>query len=218
MRDDTDNTQLVRNTGGQLVCKWKDRSIFFMEILEMTQIHWKSAFENMTFEQINEWVQMYQDRLVGSAIFTRSNSWGSKLVQWGEKHLFAQTKEKSSFIPSHTGSIIYYHNDVYIFDMKPPRASVQPLAEYLYSTDEDYVLVLRDFPIDTRMFSLNCEFHIGEVYPYLSALRSVFTKRESKYRKHCSEFHCRELQKQGVLKCVNPEITPDELFHILTER
>lgn len=142
----------------------------------MTQIHFKSAFDDMTFEQIKEWVEMYQDRLVGSAIFTRSGNLGSKIVQWGERHLFSK-KSKGSFIPSHTGSIIYYDKDIYIFDMKPLKASVQKLADYLYWTDEDYVIVLRDFPIDTRMFSLNCAYHIGEFYPYLSAIRSVFTKK-----------------------------------------
>lgn len=183
----------------------------------MVQYHNKTAFNGMTFSQIQEWVSLYQDRLVGSAIFTKNNTLGSKLVQWGEKHLFAKTKH-TGFTPSHTGSIIYYNNNVYIFDMKPPKATVQPLATYLYTTDEDFVLVLRDFPLDTRMFSLNCIDHVGENYPYLSALRSVFTKRESKYRRHCSEFHLRQLQRQGVFKDVNPEITPDELYHIMIRK
>lgn len=181
----------------------------------MVQYHNKTAFKGMTFLQIQEWISLYQDRLVGSAIFTKNNTLGSKLVRWGETHLFAKVCKHGGFVPSHTGSIIYYENDIYIFDMKPPRASVQPLAEYLFSTDEDYVLVLRDFPLDTRMFSLNCIDHIGESYPYLSALRSVFTKRESKFRRHCSEFHLRQLQRQDVLKELNPEITPDELYHCL---
>ena len=181
----------------------------------MVQIHYKSAFDNMTLEQIREWISLYKDRLVGSAIFTKSNTLGSKLVQWGETHLFAKVKEcDKKFVPSHTGSIIYYCDDIYIFDMKPPRACVQPLAEYLHDTTDDFVLVMRDFELDTRMFSLNCIFHIGEFYPYLSALRSVFTKRPSKYVRHCSEFHIRELQKQDLFKDVNPEITPDELYHL----
>ena len=181
----------------------------------MVQYHNKTAFKGMTFEQIQEWISLYQDRLVGSAIFTKNNTLGSKLVRWGETHLFAKTSKHSGFVPSHTGSIIYYNNDVYIFDMKPPRASVQPLAEYLFSTDEDYVLVLRDFPIDTRMFSLNLQFYIGKFYPYFSALRSVFTKRQSKWNMHCSELHARMLALCGhkFPEDFNFECTPDELFH-----
>ena len=83
----------------------------------MVQIHYKSAFDNMTLEQIREWITLYKDRLVGSAIFTKSNTLGSKLVQWGETHLFAKVKEcDKKFVPSHTGSIIYYCDDIYIFD------------------------------------------------------------------------------------------------------
>lgn len=184
----------------------------------MVQYHNKTAFSGMSLEQIKEWINLYQDRLVGSAIFTYNNTLGSKVVRWGEQHLFAKSNKHGGFVPSHTGSIIYYNNEVYIFDMKPPRASIQRLDNYLYSTDETYVLVLRDFPLDTRMFSLNCLDHVGESYPYLSAIRSVFTKRESKFSRHCSEFHLRQLQRQGILTDVNPEITPDELYRLLIKR
>lgn len=181
----------------------------------MVQIHYKTAFKDMTLEQIEQWIKLFSEQLIGSAIFTKNDSLGSKIVRWGETHLFAKVKEcDKKFVPSHTGSIISYCDDIYIFDMKPPKASVQRLANYLYSTKEDYVLVLRDFQLNTKMFSQNCIYHIGERYPYLSALRSVFTKRSSKYSKHCSEFHLVELQKQQLFTDVNQEITPDELFHL----
>lgn len=181
----------------------------------MTQIHYKSAFKDITEEELTKWLEFNKTRLIGSAIFTYQNTLTSKLVRWGERHLFAKPEEKTKFIPSHTGSIIEYANDLYIFDMKPLRASVQPLKEYLLYTDEDYCLVIRDFPLDTHMFSLNLQFHIGDFYPYFSALRSVFTKRQTKNARHCSECHITELQKQGIYKDVNPEITPDELFQLL---
>ena len=100
--------------------------------------------------------------------------------------------------------------------MKPLKAKIQPLSDFLLNTNDDYILVLRDFLIDTNMFSINIAEHIGEFYPFMSAIRSVFTKRQSKWRTHCSELHLRELQKQGLFKDVNPEITPDELLHKLT--
>jgi len=49
----------------------------------------------------------------------------------------------------------------------------------------------------------------------MNAIRSVFTKRNTKWQTHCSEAHLRELQKQGIYLSVNPEITPDELYHIM---
>jgi hypothetical protein len=108
-------------------------------------------------------------------------------------------------------------NDLYIFDVKPLRSSVQSLKDYLLYTDEDYLLVMRDFDLDTKMFSLNCIYHIGDFYPFMSAIRSVFTKRQTKNAQHCSEFYLRELQKQGLFANVNAEISPDELLHLLVK-
>lgn len=179
----------------------------------MTQVHFKSAFKNMSMEEIEKWLDFNRERLIGSAIFTKNKSVTSKIVCWAEKW---RCKDRC-FVSSHTGSIIDYKGILHIFDMKPLRAKVQPLGKYLLETKDEYALVLRDFPLDTRMFSINIAEHIGEFYPYMSAVRSVFTKRQSKWRRHCSELHIRELQKQGILTELNPEITPDELFHELKE-
>lgn len=182
----------------------------------MTQVqhHYKSAFKDISEDELQKWLEFNKTRLIGSAIFTCQDTWTSKLVRWGERHLFAKPDEKTKFVPSHTGSIIKYENDLYIFDMKPLRASVQPLKEYLLYTNEDYCLVLRDFPLDTHMFSLNLQFHIGEFYPYFSALRSVFTKHQSKWNMHCSELHARMLDLCGhkFPEGFNFECTPLELF------
>lgn len=185
--------------------------------MKQVQHHYKSALQDISEEELTKWLEFNRTRLIGSAIFTCQDSLTSKLVRWGERHLFAKPSEITKFVPSHTGSIIEYAGDLYIFDMKPLRASVQPLKEYLLYTDEDYCLVLRDFPIDTQMFSLNLQFHIGEFYPYFSALRSVFTKRQSKWNMHCSELHARMLDLCGhkFPEGFNFECTPDELFHIL---
>lgn len=179
----------------------------------MVQIHFESAFKGMTEDELQKWLKLNRERLIGSAIFTKNNSLTSKIVRWAEGW---KCKDKA-FIPSHTGSIIEYKNDLYLFDMKPLRASVQPLAKYILETNDDFALILRDFKIDTRMFSLNIAYHIGEFYPYLSAIRSVFTKRQTKWVRHCSELHLRELQIQGLYTELNPEITPDELYHALCE-
>jgi hypothetical protein len=177
------------------------------------QIHFNTAFENMSAEEVEKWISFNKNQLIGSAVFTLNNSLTSKIVRWAESW---RCKEKD-FIPSHTGSIIEKDGMIYLFDMKPPRAAIQPLANYICNTKDTFVLVMRNFQIDTRMFSLNIAYHIGEFYPYLSAIRSVFTKRQTKWVRHCSELHLRELQKQGILTKLNPEITPDELYHALIE-
>lgn len=179
----------------------------------MPQVHFYTAFLGMRPKALQTWLDFNHDRLIGSAVFTKNNSVTSKIVRWAE----AWKCEDKEFIPSHTGSIIDYEGQLCIFDMKPLKAKIQPLGDYLLNPKEEYALVLRDFKLDTRMFSLNIAEHIGEFYPFMSAVRSVFTKRQSKWRRHCSELHLRELQKQGILTNLNPEITPDELFHELKE-
>lgn len=181
----------------------------------MAEIITKEQIQKLSDDKLEAWLKLNHERLIGSAIFTKQDTLSSKLVRWGEKHLFAKCKSEDCFVPSHTGSIIRDCGELKIFDMKPPRASIQPLKEYLKDTDEDYLIVMRNFDLDTAAFSFNLRFHVGESYPYLSALRSVFTKRQSKWRRHCSEMHLRELQKQNLFKDVNSEITPDELYHLL---
>lgn len=169
----------------------------------------KTDFKNMERKAFYIWVYEHKEQLIGSAVFTKNNKLGSKLVSWVQK---IHDKAKDDFVPSHTASIIEKDGQLYLFDMKPPKASIQPLTRYLLSTDDEYILVLRDFPLDTFMFSQNMIYHIGEFYAYLSALRSVLTKRDTKFVNHCSELHFRELQKQGLYPNINPEITPNELL------
>lgn len=180
----------------------------------MAKVHFNTAFEGMSEHDINTWIIFNRKRLIGSAIFTCNDSFTSKVVRWAENW---GKKDKEKFTPSHTGSIIEYNKKLYVFNMKPLKATVTPLGNYLLHTGDTYTLVLRDFKLDERMFSLNIAEHIGEFYPFMSAIRSVFTKRQSKWRTHCSELHLRELQKQGILTGINPEITPDELLYELTK-
>lgn len=178
----------------------------------MTQIHFNSAFADMTIDQIDKWITLNAERLVGSAIFTQNKSLTSKLVRWAEN---LGKKEKEKFTPSHTGSIIKCGNNIYVFDMKPLKANKTLLLDYIIRTKDIFAIVLRDFKLDGKMFSTNILEHLGEFYPFMSAVRSAFTKRQSKWRRHCSELHLRELQKQGLYEEINAEITPDELWQIL---
>lgn len=176
----------------------------------------KDFFRNLPREDFYLWVNANFNQLIGSAIFTRNKKWGSKLVSWAQK---IHDKSKDVFIPSHTASIIEKDGLLYSFDMKPPRASITSLTRYLLSTDDDYILVLRDFDLDTFMFSRNIAYHIGEFYAYFSALRSVFTKRQTKWVTHCSELHARQIALQGYQfpKDFNLECTPNELLMAFRE-
>lgn len=176
----------------------------------------KDFFKNLPREDFYLWVHAHHDQLIGSAIFTKNKKFCSKLVSWAQK---VHDKSKDEFIPSHTASIIEKDGLLYSFDMKPPRASITSLTRYLLSTEDDYLLLLRDFPLDTFMFSKNIGYHIGEFYAYLSALRSVFTKRQTKWVNHCSELHARQLALQGYQfpKDFNLECTPNELLMALRE-
>lgn len=171
----------------------------------------KNDFANLSKEQVEKWINKNYNNLVGSATFTNNSSIASKVIQWAE----SWKNKNKGFKPSHTGSIIEYNDNIYIFDMKPLKARIVLLLDYILNTNEDYVIILRDFKLDKFMFSKNIAYHIGEFYPFISAITSVFTKTNTKYRTHCSELHLRELQKQGLYTDVNPEITPDELFILM---
>lgn len=174
----------------------------------------KSEFVSMSDKMLTTWIAIYKNRLIGSAIFTSNNTLISKLVSWASSW---RQKEKQEFIPSHVGSIIEQNGNLYVFNMTPPRATMTPLANFLKYTNDDYKLVLRDFDLNTIWFSADIAYHLNEFYPYLSAIRSVFTKWQSKWRNHCSELHARILQRQGLLEGFNPECTPLELFEVLTK-
>lgn len=177
----------------------------------MKKVYYKSELQKLPKEELITTIKSIKDKLIGSAIFSNNNSITSKVVQFFENLIF----KKKGFTPSHTGSIIEYNNDIYLFDMKPLKAKIQLLSDYILNTKDNFVLVLKDFDIDNRMFSLNISNHIGEFYPFLSAIRSICSKKQSKWRTHCSELHLRELQLQGLFKDINPEITPLELLQIL---
>ena len=119
----------------------------------------KEYFKNMEREKFYLWVHEHKQALIGSAVFTRNNTWGSKIVSFAQK---IHDKAKADFIPSHVGSIIEKDGDLFLFDMKPPKASVQPLTRYLLATNDEYILVLRDYPIDKTIFIQLIIYHLGE--------------------------------------------------------
>lgn len=180
----------------------------------MKRVYNKSEFVNMTPEMLRVWIAYHKDKLIGSALFTANETLCSKIVSWASSWGKGK-EEKKGFIPSHVGSIIESDGNIFVFNMAPPRATMTPLSNFLLYTKDDYKLVMRDFELNTIWFSADIAFHIGEFYPYLSAIRSVFTKRNTRFVSHCSELHARMLQRQNLLKGFNPECTPLELYEEL---
>lgn len=172
--------------------------------------HDKTAFKDMKYHEILQWVELNKTKLVGSAVFARNQSITSKIVQWAERW----HDKKEVFTPSHVGSVIKYNGEIYLFDMKPMKAKVTLLADYIYGTQDEYVIAMRDFSLNSKIFSASISEHIGEFYPFMSAIRSVFSKRQTKWRQHCSELHARTLQLCGYEfpPNFNLECTPDELL------
>lgn len=183
----------------------------------MRVIYTKNYFRSLSESELDYWLRTHRLRLIGSAVFTKGCGLTAKLVAWAEGW---RCPDKSTFVPTHTGSIIEKNGETLIFDMKPPKARTQNLKKYLLSTKEDFVLILRDAKIDTKMFVRNLLNEVGRGYPYMSAIRSVFTKRETKWNCHCSELHARELQLCGYEfdASFKLECTPDELFHYLVNK
>lgn len=153
--------------------------------------------------------------LVGSAVFTKDDSWLSKQIQRATKH---KTKQKE-FIPSHIGSIVSINGQVYLFNMVPPRASCILLQDFLEDTDDEYRIVLRDFSLKVPEYNQFILHRNGKRYGYFSALQSA--TRLLKYipnrKEHCSEIHTKALQEQGLLKGLRADdVTPVELYDLLT--
>lgn len=177
---------------------------------KMSNIHFNTAFESLSYQEIDKWIKDNESLLIGSAIFSKNNSIISKIITY-----FERIKGKcSEFIPSHTGSIVKCDDEIYLFNVKPLFASKILLADYIAETDDDYILILKDFKLNNKKFSEDILEHEGDFYPFLSAIRSVGTKRKTK-RVHCSELHLKTLQEQGLFKGINPEITPYELLLLL---
>ena len=174
----------------------------------------KEFFEKMSRARLCKWFRDNSSKLIGSAIATKSGLNLSKLI--------CKLSEKRSilngFIPSHIGSIVVENGMLYLFNMKPPRAEKIRLLEYILTTKEDFVIILRDFDLDVELFSRNILEYDGKKYAYLSALQCI-----SKYIEwlpnigdHCSELHARYLQKQGYLKGVHCDnLTPVEVYEML---
>ena len=179
----------------------------------MQTIFYKSFFKDKTREDIRIWIDMHKEKLVGSAIFTKGTGITANLVVWAE----SWTDKCKGFKPSHTGSIVEKDGKVIIFNMIPPRGSTQSLETYLWTTKENFVIVLRDYEIDTNVFNKGTLEHVGQGYPYMSAIRSVFTKRPTQWNAHCSELFARVTVMSGhaFSEAFNLECTPNELLHEL---
>lgn len=178
----------------------------------MVTYHYNSAFSGMSREEIRQFCDLNEFQLIGSALFAKNESIVSKLVSWVCK---GKAKDEK-FIPSHVGSLILCGGHIYLFDMKPPKPTLTKFEDYLATTKDEYLLVMRNFGIDTEKFSLGILSRINQRYGYLSAIQSAFKFLWYPLREHCSEIHLKELQEQGLFTNENAnETTPEDLKEIL---
>ena len=176
------------------------------------QIHDYNFFEKMTKEQITNYCKAHELELVGSAIFVKNKAFISKVISW----VCSGKAESKDFVPSHVGSLIFAGGYVYLFDMKPPRPTLTRLDEYLSQTKDNFILVMRNFNVNTEKFSLEILSRINKPYGYLSAIQSAFKYMFWGFKEHCSEIHLKALQAQGLFKKYNAnKTTPEDLKEIL---
>ena len=176
--------------------------------------HFNTAFKDMTKDQIEMYVKIHKEKLVGSAVFVKNTALISKAISWvcsGK----AKTKD---FVPSHVGSLILCGGHVYLFDMKPPKPTLTKFSDYLAESKDEYLLYMRNFSLDTEKFSLEIIKRVNNNYGYLSALQSAFKYLWWGWREHCSEIHLKALQAQGLFTEYSANATtPEDLKEILDD-
>lgn len=176
------------------------------------RIHYNTAFQDLTKDELNQFCVFNEYQLVGSALFVKNKSLISKLVSW----VCSGKAEDKTFIPSHVGSLVLIGGNVYLFDMKPPKATLTKLVDYLSTSKDEYMLVMRNFGLDIEKFSIGVCSRVNQKYGYISAIQSAFKYLWWGLREHCSEIHLKELQEQGLFKGYSAnETTPEDLKEIL---
>ena len=168
--------------------------------------------EYISKDNITEFCEENKAGLIGSAVFVKNNSVMSKVISW----VCSGKAESKDFVPSHVGSIVLAGGALYLFDMKPPRPTLTRLDEYLASTKDQYIIVMRNFDINPEKFSLDIIKRYNKPYGYLSAVQSAFKCMFWGFKEHCSEIHFKALQEQGFFKEYNAnKTTPEDLKEIL---
>lgn len=177
----------------------------------------KNYLKNMTANGLSNLLDVSRLDFAGGALFTKNKSILSKTIC----SLTAKYSKLKRFIPSHVGSIILLDGILYVFNMIPLKAYIQRLDEYLATTEDDFVILTRDFELDVAQFSKYLFNKVGEKYGYFSALQCGIKNISwiPNRTEHCSELHILALQQQGYcLDIVADDMTPVEDYEkLLTE-
>ena len=174
----------------------------------------KNYLKNMTANGLSNLLDVSRLDFAGGALFTKNKSVLSKTIC----SLTAKYSKFKHFIPSHVGSIILLDGVLYVFNMIPPKAYIQRLDDYLATTEDDFVIVARDFELDVTQFSKYLFNKIGEKYGYFSALQCGVKNISwiPNRTEHCSELHILALQQQHYFKnTIADDITPVECYEML---
>jgi|GEM_PF-1691270 len=170
--------------------------------------------KNLTDNGLIHFLDVNRLKLAGSAVFTRNKSLVSKIVS----SVCRGKCDKEEWIPSHVGSLVLMGGGVYLFDMKPPKATLTKLKNYIKETNDDFIIVMRDFELDVEKFSFNICDRNKNYYGYISAVQSAFKWLWYPLREHCSEIHLKELNEQKLFTQYKPNnTTPKDLLEILNK-
>ena len=167
--------------------------------------------KSLTHAELSKWLQVHRLDLAGASVFTKSSGWLSPTIEF----LTRKDCKDTSFIPSHVGSILLLGSILYCFDMKPPKATITNLFDYIVTTNDTFkIVMILDSKIEIAQFSYDLFCKVDEKYGYLSALQCIKGLRWILNRKHhCSELATLEYQKFGYLTDLKADDTTPALLY-----
>lgn len=176
--------------------------------------------ENLKNVDINLFIEVYFDKLQGAAVFVKNDK--KKVSNIVSKVCKNQLKNSklSYFVPAHIASCYKEKNDkLFLLDIKPPKSTKQPLAEYLRITKDDYVIFFRQEEINLNLYNYYMQNRIGLWYGLISAMQSVFKHITFKHGMHCSENWIYAYNQQGLYYDINAnKSTPANLLCYLLNK
>lgn len=170
--------------------------------------------KSLSPHKLSKWLQLNRLELATASVFTRSGGWLSPTIEF----LTRRECIEKDFIPSHIGNVILLNSKLYIFNQKPPKASIIELYDYIMETKDDFKIVIIDeHKIDISQFSYDLFCCVEEKYGYLSALQCLKGLRWLPQKtRHCSEIATMEYQKWGYFEDIKADDTsPAKLYSLM---
>ena len=163
---------------------------------------------------VDNWIEQNKDKLNGSCMFDRQDDFLTKVIAHFTK---GDIPCEDGYIPVHAAPIFKDEDGVFkILQVEAPKVYVIDLKDYLKLERKDSLFYIRDFDINDERYVQNVKQHIGKPYGFLSAIQSASDVINVTKGIHCSEIYAQEIQKEGILKTIDPnKITPHTLLHLM---